>query len=115
LLCCVGIDPGKINIVMLDSGPKLDGNEYHSAPHAVPTPEQTKMLNDAKAAEEASLRMEHHFRVLTMDRLWNAVRVAHATALLAQALKKQYAQPATMKRGLTVYARVQQGPSQLLT
>jgi hypothetical protein len=49
--------------------------------------------------------MVHHFRVLTVDKLREAVKVAQATA---QALRKQYARPAAMKRGLTVYyARVQ--------
>jgi hypothetical protein len=48
--------------------------------------------------------MAHHFRVLTVDKLWEAVRVALATA---EVLTKQYARLAAMKRELTVYARVQ--------
>jgi hypothetical protein len=65
-------------------------------------PGQAKKLNNAKAAEEA--RKAHHFHVLTSAQLWEAARAAQATA---KALTLQYARPAAMKLGLTVYGRVQ--------
>jgi excinuclease UvrABC ATPase subunit len=48
--------------------------------------------------------MRHHFRVLTVNELWDAVRVAQATF---QVLMTQYARPAAMKRGVMVYTQVQ--------
>jgi hypothetical protein len=111
LLDCVnvcGIDPGKHNIITMDTGSKLKGEEYYRALRAAPTDghvnkKQTAMLDAVKAAE--AYRSVHHFRVLTSEALWEAVRVAQATAT---ALTKQYARPACMKRGLTLYSRVQQ-------
>lgn len=102
-----GMDPGKVNAITTDTGAKLPAKDYYAALRVEPTPgtvteKQVKMLNDAKAAEAA--RAVHHFRVLTTEAMWEAVRVAQATA---KALSKQYARPASMKRGLTVYSRVQ--------
>jgi hypothetical protein len=64
LINMLGIDPGKLNILTLSTGPKLTGVEYHAALRVAPTPatvteKQTKMLNNAKEAEAA--RMLHHF------------------------------------------------------
>jgi hypothetical protein len=79
-----GVDPGKINILTMDTpGSKLDAQDYHAALRADPTPgtvteNQVKMLNDAKTAGAA--RAAHHFRVLTTEAMWEAVRVIQATA-----------------------------------
>jgi hypothetical protein len=75
LINILGIDPGKLNILTLSTGPKLTGVEYHAALRVAPTPatmteKQTKMLNDAKEAEAA--RMLHDFNVLSFDGLWRA-------------------------------------------
>jgi hypothetical protein len=52
--------------------------------------------------------MVHHIRVLIVAKLWNleAVRVSQ-TVVQALTNLKLYARPAAMKRGLTVYGRVQ--------
>jgi hypothetical protein len=92
------IDPGKLNILTLSTGPKLMGPDgarlqcsitwhAHTWPCESVTPGQAKKLNDAKAAEEA--RKAHHFRVLTCEQLWEAARAAQATA---KALTLQYMQ-----------------------
>jgi hypothetical protein len=87
---CINVDsgdPGKHNIVTTLAQPLVETTAVIGI-----TAEQVKTLNEAKAAD--ALRMVHHFRVLTANKLWEAVRVAQATA---QALTKEYARPAAMK------------------
>jgi hypothetical protein len=109
------INPGKLSILTLSTGPKLMGPDYYAALHGVPTSghmtsgqgpagKEAQQCQGVDSEEEA--RKAHHFRVLTSAQLWEAVRAAHWQAT-AKALTLQYARPAAMKRGLTVYGQVQ--------
>jgi hypothetical protein len=72
-------DPEKHSIITTAAGSKFAAHEYYGAIPAVITAEQAKTLIEAKEAE--ALRMGYHFRVLTVDKLREAVslRVAQAT------------------------------------
>jgi hypothetical protein len=114
ILDCInvgGADPSKGNTITMDRGPKekYTAQDFYGAmsrcktdsdASAVAVMASAKAKLDCVKAAEAE-RMVHHFRVLTREQLWEAARVSQATA---QALTQQYARPATMKQGLTVYS-----------